>query len=61
MDAYPKFKKRSTEILVKKAVDIYWEPEQEEEQAEELEALWDSLSPDEKADLTRWLEQQKRI
>ena len=57
MDAYTEYKARSAVILIERAFNIAWTPE--DEQDEDLVALWERLTSGERADLLAWIAKQE--
>ena len=58
MTSYPQFKALSAELQIEKAYHFRWTPEVQRRGEEDLEKLWESLTPEEKADLALWLKMQ---
>lgn len=55
MSTYTAYKTRETEILIEKAFHVSWTPEREAADSQELDALWESLTAEEREDLLTWL------
>lgn len=55
MSTYTTYKAREAEVMIEKAFHISWTPEREEVGSQELDALWESLTAEERSDLILWL------
>lgn len=58
MDPYTSYKARSAELLIEHSMNLVWSAEEEQVGEETLGELWERLTPEEKQDLSLWLETQ---
>lgn len=58
MAPYTSYKARSAEILIEHSINVVWSAELEQVGEETLGELWERLTPEEKQDLSLWLETQ---
>lgn len=59
MDTLTRYQTRFVEVILDRSLEIRVDPKPEE--SEELDALWDSLTEEEKKDLQIWLKEQGKI